>query len=67
MSVRSDKGVGPTLEQVVNRGATALGWNLDAYRRRVDAFGGCTIESDRFDVRAIDDAFTGRRHGTGDG
>jgi transketolase len=38
------------------RGATDLGWNLDAYARRADAFGARVLVIDGHDLRAIDDA-----------
>ena len=40
------------------RGETMVGWNLDAYARRAEAFGWNAIEVDGHDVEAIDDAFT---------
>jgi transketolase len=39
------------------RGPTELEWDLDAYRRRVEAFGWQPILVDGHDLRAIDDAF----------
>lgn len=39
------------------RGQTELGWDLDAYRRRVEAFGCRAILVDGHDVGAIDTAF----------
>jgi transketolase len=39
------------------RGETMLGWNLDAYAARAEAFGWKAIEIDGHDVEAIDDAF----------
>ena len=40
------------------RGPTRHGWDLDAYARRLRAFGWHTIEVDGHDVEAIDAAFT---------
>jgi transketolase len=39
------------------RGETEFGWSLDAYRRRVEAFGGFPVVIDGHDVTAIDRAF----------
>lgn len=39
------------------RGETELGWNLDAYRARCQAFGWRTIEIDGHDLTAIDGAY----------
>ena len=39
------------------RGETEFGWNLDAYRRRVEAFGCYPIVIDGHDIAAIDRAF----------
>ncbi|MGW6461620.1 transketolase, partial [Streptomyces sp. NPDC055078] len=39
------------------RGPTRQGWDLDAYARRLGAFGWHTIEIDGHDVAAIDSAF----------
>jgi transketolase len=38
------------------RGETALGWNLDAYARRAEAFGSRVLVIDGHDLAAIDDA-----------
>jgi transketolase len=38
------------------RGPTELEWDLDAYARRVEAFGCAAIEIDGHDIAAIDDA-----------
>ncbi|HET8777740.1 MAG TPA: transketolase, partial [Candidatus Limnocylindria bacterium] len=38
-------------------GETMHGWDLDAYRRRAEAFGWNAIEIDGHDVAAIDDAY----------
>src|SRR5437868_6204991 len=40
------------------RGPTDLGWDLDAYRRRAEAFGARVFEIDGHDVAAIDRAMT---------
>ena len=40
------------------RGPTELGWNLDAYRRRSEAFGARVIIVDGHNLAAIDDALT---------
>jgi transketolase len=39
-------------------GQTELGWDLDAYRRRVDAFGWNAIEIDGHNIEEIDAAYT---------
>jgi transketolase len=39
------------------RGETMVGWNLDVYAARAEAFGWQAIEVDGHDVEAIDDAF----------
>jgi transketolase len=38
------------------RGPTELGWDLDAYARRADAFGARVLEVDGHDLSAVDDA-----------
>ncbi|HEX6508061.1 MAG TPA: transketolase, partial [Chloroflexota bacterium] len=38
-------------------GETELGWNLDAYKRRVDAFGWNAIEIDGHNIQEIDAAY----------
>jgi transketolase len=40
------------------RGPTELGWDLDAYARRADAFGARVLEVDGHDLSALDNAFT---------
>jgi transketolase len=40
------------------RGETDLGWNLDAYARRFEAFGARVFIIDGHDIAAIDDALT---------
>jgi transketolase len=44
------------------RGPTELEWDLDAYRRRAEAFGWHAILVDGHDLGAIDDAFAQARH-----
>lgn len=39
------------------RGPTAYGWDLDVYRRRIEAFGWHAIVVDGHDIAAIDEAF----------
>jgi transketolase len=39
-------------------GATELGWDVDAYARRVAAFGAIPVEIDGHDLAAVDDALT---------
>jgi transketolase len=39
------------------RGETRHGWDLDAYSRRINAFGWHTVEVDGHDVAAIDGAY----------
>jgi transketolase len=39
------------------RGETMVGWDLDVYRARAEAFGWNAIEVDGHDVEAIDDAY----------
>jgi len=48
-------------------GETMHGWDLDAYKRRVEAFGWRAIEIDGHDVAAIDEAFAGALEGDGSG
>lgn len=47
------------------RGPTELEWDLDTYRRRVEAFGCQAIVVDGHDLAAIDDAFGRARRATG--
>src|SRR6476469_6481164 len=47
------------------RGETMVGWNLDRYVARAEAFGWNAIEVDGHDVEAIDDAFSGAVATTG--
>lgn len=46
------------INRLGQRGPTRHEWDLDAYRRRVSAFGWHTIEVDGHDPAAIDDAYT---------
>ncbi|MGH3342816.1 MAG: transketolase [Carbonactinosporaceae bacterium] len=46
------------INRLGQRGPTRHGWDLDAYRRRVEAFGWHTVEIDGHDVEAIDRAYT---------
>ncbi|WP_432968675.1 transketolase [Dactylosporangium sp. CA-233914] len=45
------------------RGETELGWNLDAYATRVEAFGARVMTVDGHDLNAIDAAFTAAADG----
>jgi transketolase len=45
------------INRLGQRGETEYGWNLDTYRRRVEAFGCFPIVIDGHDVTAIDRAF----------
>ncbi|MEU1843074.1 transketolase [Micromonospora sediminicola] len=47
------------------RGPTELEWDLDSYRRRVEAFGCRAIVVDGHDLGAIDDAYGQAREATG--
>ena len=40
------------------RGPTELGWNLDAYARRVEAFGAHAVQVDGHDLTAVDEALS---------
>ena len=40
------------------RGPTELGWDLDAYARRAEAFGARVLQIDGHDLGAVDDAFS---------
>ena len=53
------------INRLGQRGETEFGWNLDAYRRRVEAFGCFPIVIDGHDVTAIDRAFGGALSATG--
>ncbi len=45
------------INRLGQRGPTDLGWNLDAYERRVEAFGARALVIDGHDLSAIDGAF----------
>jgi transketolase len=45
------------INRLGQRGETEFGWNLDAYRRRVEAFGCFPIVIDGHDVTAVDRAY----------
>ncbi|MEO9008223.1 MAG: transketolase [Candidatus Dormibacter sp.] len=45
------------INRLGQRGETEFGWNLDTYRRRVEAFGCFPIVIDGHDIMAIDRAF----------
>jgi transketolase len=47
------------------RGETMVGWNLDTYAARAEAFGWNAIEVDGHDVEAIDDAYAAAVSTTG--
>ena len=47
------------------RGPTDLEWNLDAYRRRAEAFGARVLEINGHDLAEIDEAFTTASDGSG--
>jgi transketolase len=49
------------------RGPTDLGWNMDAYARRVEAFGARALIIDGHDLDAIDDAMTSAEAHTASG
>jgi transketolase len=46
------------INRLGQRGPTDLGWDLDAYARRVEAFGCRALQIDGHDIAAIDQAFT---------
>ena len=43
------------------RGPTELGWDLDAYARRVEAFGAHAVQVDGHDLTAVDEALSAAR------
>jgi transketolase len=45
------------INRLGQRGETMLGWDVDGYRQRFEAFGWRAIEVDGHDVAAIDDAY----------
>ena len=47
------------------RGPTELGWDLDAYARRAEAFGARVLQIDGHDLVAVDDAFSKAAHTDG--
>jgi transketolase len=49
------------------RGATDLGWDVDAYARRAEAFGARVVVIDGHDLTAIDDALTAAAGNAGAG
>jgi transketolase len=53
------------INRLGQRGETEFGWNLDAYRRRVEAFGCFPIVIDGHDVTAIDRAYGNALSSTG--
>jgi transketolase len=54
------------INRLGQRGATDIGWNLDAYRQRVEAFGARALVINGHDVSAIDDAFVEAADMSGD-
>ncbi|KII00308.1 transketolase [Streptomonospora alba] len=52
------------INRLGQRGPTRHGWDLDAYRRRVEAFGWHTVEIDGHDVDEIDSAYRQAREET---
>src|SRR6266571_2338963 len=53
------------INRLGQRGETEFGWNLDTYRRRVEAFGCFPIVIDGHDVTAIDRAYGNALSSTG--
>src|SRR3989475_2575310 len=53
------------INRLGQRGETMHGWDLAAYRRRVEAYGWAAIEIDGHDVEAIDRAYEEARSTTG--
>jgi len=53
------------INRLGQRGPTRHEWDLDAYRRRIEAFGWHTVEIDGHDVEAIDRAYAEARETTG--
>jgi transketolase len=53
------------INRLGQRGETEFGWNMDAYRRRVEAFGCFPIVIDGHDVTAIDRAYGNALSSTG--
>ena len=54
------------INRLGQRGPTDLGWNLDAYERRVEAFGARALVIDGHDLSAIDGAFAEAQDMSGD-
>ncbi|GAB3443424.1 transketolase [Streptomonospora sediminis] len=52
------------INRLGQRGPTRHGWDLDAYRRRVEAFGWHAVEVDGHDVEEVDSAFREARDTT---
>ena len=49
------------INRLGQRGPTELGWDLETYARRVEAFGCAAIQIDGHDIEAIDEAMTAAR------
>ena len=54
------------INRLGQRGPTDLGWNLDGYERRVEAFGARALVIDGHDLSAIDGAFAEAEDMSGD-
>ena len=54
------------INRLGQRGPTDLGWDLDAYERRVEAFGARALVIDGHDLSAIDGAFAEAQDMSGD-
>ena len=54
------------INRLGQRGPTDLGWDLDAYQRRFEAFGARTLVIDGHDLSAIDGAFAEAEDMSGD-
>ncbi len=55
------------INRLGQRGPTELGWNLEAYERRFEAFGARTLVIDGHDLSAIDGAFAEAADMSGEG
>jgi transketolase len=53
------------INRLGQRGPTELQWNIDAYRRRAEAFGARVLEINGHDLAEIDEAFTIIADGSG--
>jgi transketolase len=53
------------INRLGQRGPTELQWNIDAYRRRAEAFGARVLEINGHDLAEIDEAFTTAADGSG--